>query len=204
MVLPGLSPDMELTEEKSGATITPICKDLLIYKPPFRWMGVGMAFTVKARRAESETEPGRFVGTGPRTVTSDSWRAPDRAAAPDGGVVPDRAEALVGDTSEAVEEADRPVAPDLLPVPSVEALSGWSVDASAAGRPVVDLDEPVVWRRARGPGLCVVELVVLPAAELLAMAELPSVALVELAAGAAEVPDGADAVEVPDPPAVRS
>lgn len=89
-----------------------------------------MAFTVKARRAESETEPGRFVGTGPRTEDSDNWRAGDREVVPGGWVVPERAAASDGDA-----------AADLLRVPSAEALSGRSVDASA-DRPVVELDEP--------------------------------------------------------------
>ncbi len=89
MVLPGLSPDWELTEEKSGAKITPICKDLLTDIPSFLLMGVGMALAVKARRAESETEPGRFVGTRPRTADSDSWRVVDGAVVPDGDAMPD-------------------------------------------------------------------------------------------------------------------
>ena len=122
MVLPGLSPDWELTEEKSGANSKPICKDLLTDIPFFLLMGVGMAFAVKARRAESETEPGRFVGTGPRTVDSDSWRAGDTVGVP-----------------------DREARPDPLSGLAVEVLSGWSVDPWAcdeADRPADILDEP--------------------------------------------------------------
>ena len=61
-----------------------------------------MDFTVKARRAESETEPGRFVGTGPRTVDSDRGRAADGGVAPDWGGVP------AVDVLEILGGADRP------------------------------------------------------------------------------------------------
>jgi len=196
MVLPGLSPDMELTEEKSGAASTPICKDLLIYRPPFRWIGVGMDFTVKARRAESETEAGRFVGTGPRTVDRGSRRSPDGGAVPGRalpgvdalekrpfeGTVDLRSERFVRGLDSSTEEADRPAAP-----------------LDEPGDEVADRSFPWVvrwWRTKWVP----VELAV----PVLLVAGLPVAGAAEralLLAGAAEFADDAD---VADPPEVRS
>ena len=83
-----------------------------------------MDFTVKARRAESETEPGCFVGTGPRTVDSDSRRAADGGVALDWGAVP------AVDAFEILDGTDRPAVSlgelgDELADRSCPLLAGW-------------------------------------------------------------------------------
>jgi hypothetical protein len=146
-----------------------------------------MAFTVKARRAESETEPGRFVGTGPRTVDSDSRRVADGRVAPDWGAVP------------AVDElADR----------SCLLVTGWRwvrVGLPAAGLlrlPAEELAVPATGLPAVA-GLPVLRLL---AARLLVV-EVPAAGFAAAGlpeAGAAGAADAVDVAEAADPPEVRS
>jgi len=183
---------MELTEEKSGAASNPICKDLLIYRPPFRWIGVGVAFTVKARRAESETEPRRFVGTGPRTVDSDSRRSPDRGAAPVGEAMPDRPAAALDEPGAEVTDRSCPL------------VAGRG---RARARPSLEAEAPC-------EGLTAVEVPELLGAELLGAellgAGLPVMRLLAAGVPAAGVAGaGLPVAEWPvagaaDPPEVRS
>ena len=128
-------------------------------------MGVGIAFAVKARRAESEIRPECFIGTGPRTVDRDRLRpaVPDSGVVPDSDAVPEPwavpdgnavdplveplGDALSGPTaSEASETFDlRADLPDGLPVDLPAAEMGDPTDE------VIDRSCPLMeWRWVKG------------------------------------------------------